>query len=451
MLLPNVGSSQGKRNYGIIDNSNCQNERRNKGGFNFGMGMAGIWRSVSILAAILVLVAASVWSIRAAMADHLRRQPSLDAIAAACKLNPFDYQAWIAKAQYEEQAGIDASATWRRAASLDPRNPRILIPAGISAELREQTQEAENYYRTAEQYNALWLPRWTLANYYFRQGRMSETIEWLKKALDRSYGDLSAAFDLAKQAGASEERILRQILPPSRHAYAGFLYWLSREQLDERLAALIEDSASTYVKLVSNEGFTRYAEDPVLYASNRLVQEGLGSPARRIWRAACGSNIIDCSKPIDDGLIGNGEFSKKFIVSFLDWTLLKVPGITSIHQPGTGTVKYIFSGDQPEQCDLLQQWIVPSSGEKWRVRFDFQTRDISQRDAAGLQWELDGKPLSTDKAIASDTWRKEQFDIEANPIARTSRLALVYRRASGTTRLAGELWIRNVRADRNSE
>lgn len=412
------------------------------------MEARSLLRGFCVIVAALGLAMASYWNVRTAIADHLQRQASLDAATRATEMDPLDSRGFLAKAQYEEQAGLDASATWRAAADLDPRNARILIPAGISAELHGNANEAERYFLDAEKYNLLWLPRWTLANYYFRKGDTKKTLHWINRALERSYGDLSAAFTLAEQAGATPQQIFNEVLPAKPYPFHAFAFWLSQQNVDRNRAILAARSLRKSYDLLDANSNHAQAEYFTLVVSGRLMNAGLGDIARTVWRSGCEARILDCTMPPDDGLIMNGAFSKKFIALPLDWSLPKVPGITSIQQPGTGTVKYSFSGEHPENCELLRQSIVLEPKVRWRVQFDFQTREISPLASSSLEWRIGSALLSLKKPFASESWEQNEFIIETGEKGGVQPLVLAYSRKPGTVRITGELWLRNVRAER---
>ena len=55
---------------------------------------------------------------------------------------------------------------------------------------------AERWLLDAARVDRQYEPRWTLANFYFRQQKMDDFWKWMRAALEVSYGDRVAAFDL---------------------------------------------------------------------------------------------------------------------------------------------------------------------------------------------------------------------------------------------------------------
>ncbi len=397
--------------------------------------------------AIPSLIFGTATAVRIAYADWILRQPGIAPAERASRIDPWSPRPALAEAQSADQESDPrAPAAWKRASELDPHNARILIGAGISSELAGNKELARDYYARAEHFSHTWLPRWTLANFYFREGSGAETLRWLKLAMERSYGDLTAAFDLCAQAGAKEEQILSEIVPNTPHPLSQFLNYLgNRSPISPERAAVMERTAQQYenAPLTKREPKTGA---PLILAAQRLIEAGLAKPARRIWYSGCESTLIACPSPPDDGLISNGKLGVPFLQNGFDWRLFQPAGTTAVHQPGTGTVKIRLSGNQPERSEFLAQPIYLPAGKSWRIRLEYQTREITPR-TSGFEWRLDEELLPLDKPLASDDWSEASFVISAVPEDRLSLLLLLYSRRLGTTRSEGELWLRNIRAE----
>lgn len=407
---------------------------------------------MALLIISLILLCTSVLSIRIAWADRLRLTSDPVLVNRATELNSMNAQAFFFRAQYEEQQGKDARKSWQRAIDLDPRNPRILIQAGISSEIRGDFKEAEQRYLTAERYNALWLPRWTLANFYFRQGSYIECLRWIRLALERCQSfEVSALFNLAQDAGADPARILKDIVPSSSLlATSAYVYWIGRNQLTEDYANLMIRAAERVITVAGRDQGNSDWRYPIYFATQKLAEDGFGTRARALWRSACQSEFLECVAPPDDGLIANGAFSKPFQRSPMDWQLSQIQGISANQQMASGTLKLNFTGDQPETAPLLTQTLAIRAGEKWKVRFEFQTRDIAPREATGFEWIHRGRVLPLSKPLSSEVWDDAEFYIEASDQDITAPLILNYRRMPGTVRIRGDLWIRNIQARREN-
>lgn len=409
------------------------------------MRISSIFRRLIALAAAGILLSAVVWSVRLSRADQLRRRPNLASVTRSTELDPLNAQGFRAKALYEELAGLEARGSWRAAVQRDPRNPRILIPAGVYAEFKGDLIAAEEYFSTAERWNRLWLPRWTLANYYARRGDRTKVIDWIRSALARSYGETAAAFELARSQGLSDAEIADKLLPSAPHAYAEFVLFLSRFPVDNEGASLLERVASRFVEMELEEPASRRQPETIIAAIERLRGDGHARAALRLWNQACRSALVGSVAAAPGSPIVNGDFAHPFLGRGFDWRMTIPAGVQGFHHQGTGTVKFIFSGDQEGANELLAQPLVLSPGTSWRVSFDFRTRGIEPRQAA-FSWKLDSEPLAVVGGFSSEDWATSHFVIPAAGQDRSGRLTLVLAQPVGAVRPEGELWLRNIRA-----
>jgi len=383
------------------------------------------------------------WTLRESWADSLRQRPGIDEIRRSISLSPWNADAYKTLAQMEEIAGADSAASWRTAAILDPRDPRILISAGIAAELRGDLEESKRFFERAARYSRSWLPNWTLAGFYARRGDREKTVEYLRSAFERSYGTTYAAFQLALDSGVPAVEIPRRILPDSANAHSQFIYFLSDKPVTSETASLIAHSATRYAELAAT--LPDRSSASVLHAVARLLSGGYGTLAREVWNAGCNRRLV-LSTPATEAPIVNGEFGFSFLGTGLDWFMPKQLGVDSLHHPGPGTVKFSFSGNQEPELEMLTQTVVLPPGQAWRVKFEFQTREIEPRQAA-FAWTLDGVELPLDQPLSSESWAEGAFAIAAPDRERVARLQLRYTRPVGATRPEGELWIRRIRAE----
>ena len=98
-----------------------------------------------------------------------------------------------------EYSGQDSTPLLEEIARLNPRASAPRIRLGLAAELRGDAKQAERWLQEAFSVDRQFETRWTLANFYFRQGKPDEFWTWMRSALEMSYGDRVAAFDLCWQ------------------------------------------------------------------------------------------------------------------------------------------------------------------------------------------------------------------------------------------------------------
>jgi hypothetical protein len=109
-----------------------------------------------------------------------------------------------------------------------------------------------------------------------------------------------------------------------------------------------------------------------------------------------------------------------------------------------------FSGDQPETCTALVQFVPVHAGAHYRFGFDYRTTDLPP--ASGLRWSVFDARTGADSATASPwlsgpIWKAGELRFQA-PESGLVRLALTCRRMPGATRIHGTLGLRRLSLER---
>ena len=213
--------------------------------------------------------------------------------------------------------------------------------------------------------------------------------------------------------------------------YLGFL--IQREDLDAAEAAgdLLAPQAGA-------------AEAPLLlFSCDRLLQKGRDRSALRWWNTLCLRHRID-RQPLEPGSgvsLTNGDFSAVPLETAFDWRLQRAEGIAFAVPAGpTGGLRASFSGRQPEVVQVLAQILPLVPSRRYRLRFSYRTEGLTP--GSGLRWDVAG--LAGSKDLYGEDWKEEEFEFTTPPEVSTVRLALSYRRALGTTRIEGSIWLRKV-------
>lgn len=338
-------------------------------------------------------------------------------------LNDFDL---IRLAQRLEEDGQPSLAAWRRAIAVNPRRDLSLTQAAIAAELAGDTAGAERLLLQAEEFNHLWLPRWSLANFYARRGRPRETFRWARAALERSYGDPGALFVLCRQAGASEGQMLGEILPAAPTTLSAYVYFLIRQNEPDGL----ELAALAYLRAARQTGV-----DPLetgAAAVTALIRAGQAEPALRLWAK------LPLPYPVET--LTNPALRPPLRPAAFDWQIPAVPGVETLRGVPDKGIKFTFSGQQPELAELLAQDLyLPGSGP-WTLRFEYQTLGFTH-SKSGLRWTLAGTGEGPALAL-SDEWQSAAATWTVTP--GLHRLALVLGRETGQPRIEGELRLRGL-------
>ena len=213
--------------------------------------------------------------------------------------------------------------------------------------------------------------RWTLANFYFRQGQRDEFWTWMRSALEMSYGDRVAAFDLCWQMTTKTEcaeEILDRAIPDRREVVASYLaYVLNRHNRQ----AAIAGAANKLAKI-------RTADDlPLLYAATDALLDG----GQTAMRPICGRR----SEILGPNGITHPNFEEPRTGHGFDWSFAEPPGVTQLTLEGCHRIR--FSGQQPESCELLRQVLGGlRPGAAYTLHWETRTQGIAS--PTGFEWRI---------------------------------------------------------------
>jgi hypothetical protein len=178
----------------------------------------------------------------------------------------------------------------------------------------------------------------------------------------------------------------------------------------------------------------------LLDLTDRLLVAGRGDEALRICRG-----IEKCPAPdvaeghVPGSVLTNGNFAMAPTGHGFDWHVSAPVGMR--FRWDTGSLTWIPDGSEPEEYALLEQWIVVGA-RRYRLHFEYAAPGI------GLRWAMSpwGAEQSSPALAASSAWRQAEWNFRA-PQKRLARLRFVYRREAGSTRLRGDVRVRNVKLE----
>jgi hypothetical protein len=374
---------------------------------------------------LLVLAAASWWSIRLARADAAFRHRSPAEVARAIELAPGNSAYLSTLALQGEYAGQDTTPLLEDVAALNPRSSAPRIRLGLAAELRGDNVAAERWLQEAFSVDRQFETRWTLANFYFRQAslginRSDEFWKWMRSALEMSYGDRGVAFDLCRQMTSDAEEILTRAIPDKHDVIASYLVYVLNKHRQEAIAGAANRLANL-----------RTPDDlPLLNAaSDALLENGQTKPAMDLWQA------LGNARPQG---ITHADFEEPHIGHGFDWRFAESPGVTHLPIEAPPAHRIRFSGQQPESCVLLLQVLGGlRTGTSYTLHWDARTQGIAS--PTGLEWRIADRVAPV---IPSEDWSTGQMVFTADsdhPI-----LVLAYRRPEGQVRTQGQVDLKKV-------
>lgn len=398
-------------------------------------------RTAAVLAAAALLALASLRVVREAYAEQLYWSSEIAQLRRAAQLSPGCALYRVALADLLDRAGGDPRPALREAARLSPTDDSIWIRLGLAEELAGHPDEAEAHLLEAARVSRKYLPRWTLANFYYRRGRPEAVWRWAREALAVSYGDRSAVFDLCWSLRAEPEFLIERVIPPRRDVvadYAGFL--VARSQF--RTAAAIYEKLAAEAQPGDLGRF--------LDATDRLLGSGEYEGARGVWNALCRRRLIPYP-PLEEHsgpAVTNADFSRWTLGRGFDWRVEQTPGVVVAPDPGRGW-RIVLSGDQPERCEILSQPLLLEPGRRYELGFRARASLAGRwRDApSGLRWQVASR---SGQVWVESVWPPgEEIAAQARefrvpPGGGACELKLVHERIAGSVRAQGAVELISV-------
>jgi hypothetical protein len=403
-------------------------------------------RAVKILGGMLALAMtfAGYWALRLAYADHLAQSDSPEQLQAALRLAPGQAGYWLHLAEVQQAAGEPDSLALAHAAQLDPYDAAIWIRAGLDAELSGDLIRAERDLLMAAHRSRQFEPRWTLANFYFRQGNAGQFWKWTRSALAWAPGDRTLLFDLCWKMQPDAGVILSRAIPETPAVLRDYLWFLlQRRQWDATLpvAEKLEARASVDDR------------DLLLAYANSMLEQHRWDVARSAWNALCQRRLVHYAAldPARGGVLTNGRFAAIPTNTGFDWRIPDVKGIAALYNADPRWLRFDYSGEQPENCDAVYQLVPVLAGARYALRFAYRTENIPPQ--SGLQWRVEDAathkpiPVST-SGLASHDWTTASLPFTVPSGVRALQVALSYRRQPGTVLIEGSIWLRDVGLER---
>lgn len=397
---------------------------------------------LALAAALLAVFALTgAWTVRMAIADHHFRRETLTGTQAALRLEPDSAEYYDRLAALIQDTNPAAStAALERAVALNPWDSQALVELGLRAEASGDLVAAERDLLRAASVDKLYLPKWSLANYYFRRGATDKFWLWARAATQMAYDNLTPLFTLCwkvTEDGALIERKLDLHKAGLQANYLAYLTSQNRFQPIPRAAAQLL-------------AWNREADTPVLLAAcDRLIADDHAEEAMGIWNKLSELRRIPYPTlaPRAGRSLTDGDFTMEPTSQGFDWRLPDVGGVTTLLDERPACLRVSFSGRQPENCDVLSQIVPIMAGAGYELRFLYRTTGIEPE--TGLRWRLmdlyGSKILAQGENLASESERDSKFTFKGPSCSGLARLTLSYQRALGTTRIEGSLLVRKLR------
>jgi tetratricopeptide (TPR) repeat protein len=385
-------------------------------------------------------IAGAYYSSMLARATYLFNRDTATSVPAAVRLVPYNSQYVARLASWNTSQQIPLL---KEAIQLNPFDYQSLIQLGLNAEMTEgDPKKAESYFLQAAAVNKMFLPKWTLTNYYFRQQNLSEFFRWANETLKVSPYSGDPVFTQMWLMSQDAAR-LSAAVPDRPRSLIQYIWFLSKSKQFAAIPAMVQ----RLVRVVGNDDARSWGRDDLIAASlDQVLAGGEWHTGLQIWTTLRDGRWIPQSVPDANHPLTNGDFRLPFYRHGFDWVSAETEGVRIqqfTHEP---SLDIGLSGDQPEHCELLRQYVAVEAGFLYRLQWKAEAQGIPA--GSGLAWHL--RASNSDAGIQSGDLLNapQSWDFVAPPNVSGFLLTLEFNRALGHVRPAGHLTLRSVSMNR---
>jgi hypothetical protein len=382
----------------------------------------------SVVIALRIIIAGGccfgIWSSwKFACADYQFKKDTEESVRSAIRLVPDGWEYYTRLAQFDRTHTRELLDTSLRLNRYDAQGD---IELGLQYEAEGNFIRAEKALLDAYEVDHTYLPRWSLANYYFRRGNMPAFWAWARSAAEMPADDIGPLFELCWRVSPDPEKITATILNDKPELIRQYLAFL-----------LAKDQFSTVAIVVPRlvRSGNPDTDRPLLFAViNRLVAVNNAAAANALWHLLIEQHWVVADTTVPN----NADFVREPLPVSFDWTLPEYSGLHS--WPGYSGLETEFTGSQPEDCTVAEQALVLTPGN-YTMDYAYHTSDIPP--GTGLNWQIiDAKSntvLAGSADLSSDALKHAALAFTVPQDASLIRLRLAYQRALGTPRISGML------------
>lgn len=389
-----------------------------------------------------VAVAAAIFAAVLACASASYAQDTPDSSTLAEHLVPFRAAYLVRYAAWHPDV---KTQTLERAVALNPFETQAWIDLGLHAEFsRHAPAEAERLYLQAEATNHMFVAKWTLANFYFRQQQLPKFLHWARETLAITPYSARPVFSEMWDMAPNSSALLADAVPNNPNTLWQYAWFLSNErhlpEIPPVVSRLVHHASPRDAELFGRSSIIGPIED-------KLLQNGYSGEALQIWTSLDRAHWVAEPAPTMVQPVTNGDFASPIWPHGFDWLPISTPGISTQQDTNARQFEIDFSGDQPDPCAVLQQWIPLDSGHIYTLHWK---ADLGTADTlADVTWHIRtgiGKELAASPpfAHANGAWT---FTFPGPPGAYL--LSLEYARQPGYTRAESPLTLKAITASSN--
>jgi len=185
----------------------------------------------------------------------------------------------------------------------------------------------------------------------------------------------------------------------------------------------------------------------LMAACDRLLDGQRAEGAMEIWNSLAEQHRIPLGAVGGGGpILTNGTFRTAPISHGFDWRVPTPEGVSASGEEKPSGSRLTFSGRQPENCEVLAQFVPMREQTAYELKFAYRTPGI--RPGTGLRWRVmdasTGGTLAEGESLSSGEEQLGAVRFRTPAGCKLARLALEYRRTAGTTRIVGFVVLRGI-------
>jgi len=399
---------------------------------------------------LAVFLALSLWISKTYVADEVARNPTLENLQLALRLDPnnSDYLLRLGRVFQYNLPDVDpdrATENLQRAAQLNPHEAQGWVALAAAFELRGQIKNAESCLRRAD----LLAPnvtdiQWSIANFFLLEGNVREAFPHFRTVLAGSSKYDQVIFNLGWKASGNASEILGQLIPGRVSTELGYLYYLlSKKRYSE---------CESVWKRIANSSESFPASYVAAYIEG-LIQARRPTDAYHVWTDLIAKGLIKPTyMPTGPELLVNGDFEEDVLNMGFDWHIRAMQGVfagvdqTVFHSP-THSLLVQFLGKENVDYHHVFQYVRAVPGRSYRLRGLMRAEGITTDSGPRLQVRDVYDPtelLKSSEGITGSTTGWEPILLDFTAGKKTELVAVILVRPPSQkldNLLAGRVWL----------
>lgn len=384
-------------------------------------------------------IAAAVFALLLARASTSNARDTADASEAAAKLIPFRADYLVQFAAWHPAV---KQKVLQRAVALDPFETQAWIDLGLDAEFNGRSpNQAEQLYLRAEGTNHMFVPKWTLTNFFYRQQRVPDFLRWAKETLEITPYSAAPVFSEMWLLAPEAPQLLATAVPDNPNTLWQYAWFLSNgghlADVPPVISRLVEHAPQQDAEVFGKSSIVGPIED-------KLLQNGREQDALAVWNMLYEGHWISLPAPNVATPITNGSFTVPIWPHGFDWVVVPTSGVSIQQDTQAHHIEIDFSGDQPDPCTLLVQWVPLSARKTYTVRWSAKAESADAQ--ADLTWHVRtgvGQPVAASLPFSQSGGK---WTFSSPPQDGAFVLSLEYARQTGYTRAEGSLLLSEITA-----